>query len=350
MKKFLSMIAIAAMSAMMLAGCGGSADQAADGDTADTQAEESAAMETPVEIGIIQLTEHPALDASREGFIAALAEAGYTDGDKINIELQNAQGDQSNLKTISQKFVSDEKDLILAIATPSAQAIAAETSDIPILVTAVTDPAESGLVESNEVPNCNVSGTSDLTPVAEQIDLLTQILPDAKKITIMYCSGEQNSLIQADMAEEAAVAAGLEVERKTVTSTNDVAQVTESIIGTCDAIYIPTDNVLASSMPLVSSITNPAGLPVIVGESGMVGGGGLASVAIDYTDLGNLTGKMAAQLIEGADIKTMAIQYAENPELVINETAAAELGITIPDDIKAVATVANTSDESETAE
>lgn len=344
MKKFLSMLAIAAMSAMMFAGCGDAAGNEGAGSASEPSAT-GTAMETPVDIGIIQLTEHPALDASREGFIAALAEAGYTDGDKINIELQNAQGDQSNLKTISQKFVSDGKDLILAIATPAAQAIATETSDIPILLTAVTDPAESDLVESNEAPNCNVSGTSDLTPVKEQIDLLTKILPDAKKITIMYCSGEQNSLIQADMAEEAAKALGLEVERKTVTSTNDVAQVTQSVIGTCDAVYVPTDNVLASSMPLVTSITNPAGLPVIVGETGMVNGGGLASVAIDYTDLGKLTGKMAAQIIEGADIKTMPIQYAENPELVINETAAAELGITIPDDIKATATLATTTNE-----
>lgn len=343
MKKFLSMLTIAAMSAMMLAGCGGAGNTEGESDTASEAA--ATAMETPVDIGIIQLMEHPALDASREGFVAALAEAGYTDGDKINIELQNAQGDQSNLNTISQKFVSDGKDLILAIATPAAQTIANATSDIPILITAVTDPAESGLVESNEIPNCNVSGTSDLTPVAEQIELLTKILPDAKKITIMYCSGEQNSLIQADMAEEAATSLGLEVERKTVTSTNDVAQVTESVIGTCDAVYIPTDNVLASSMPLVTSITNPAGLPVIVGETGMVNGGGLASVAIDYTNIGKLTGKMAAEIIEGADIKTMPIQYDKEPELVVNETAAAELGITIPDDIKSTATLTTTTNE-----
>lgn len=344
MKKFLSMLAVATMSTMMLAGCGGTS-QGTDGEagTDSGAGAEATAMETPVDIGIIQLTEHPALDASREGFITALAEAGYTDGDKIKIELQNAQGDQSNLKTISQKFVSDNKDLILAIATPSAQAIASETSDIPILLTAVTDPAESGLVESNEAPNCNVSGTSDLTPVKEQIDLLTKLVPDAKKITIMYCSGEQNSLIQADAAEEAAKALGLEVERKTVSSTNDVAQVTESVIGNCDAVYIPTDNVLASCMPLVSSITNPAGLPIIVGESGMVEGGGLASVAIDYTELGKLTGKMASEIIEGADIKTMPIQYTENPELIINEAAAAELGITIPEDIKSTASVVNTT-------
>ncbi len=338
MKKFITLMTAAILSMTMLAGCGGNAakEPAEEGQT-------SSAMETPVDIGIIQLTEHPALDAAREGFVQALADAGYNDGDKVNIEVQNAQGDQSNLQTISQKFVSDGKDLILAIATPAAQAIAAETKDIPILVTAVTDPAASGLCDSNEAPGGNVSGTSDLTPVEEQIDLLTKLLPDAKKITVMYCSGEDNSAIQADMAEKAAKSKGLEVERKTVTSTNDVAQVTESVIGTCDAVYIPTDNVLASSMPLVSSITNPAGLPVIVGEQGMLEGGGLASVTISYSDLGKATGEMAVKIIEGADISTMPIGYAPNPELMINTDTVSELGITVPADIEASAVKVTTT-------
>lgn len=326
MKKFLSMLTMAALSLSMLVGCGG----------------DSAAPKDSVDIGIIQYTSHPALDASREGFISKLAELGYTEGTNCTFDIQNAQADQSNLKTISQKFVSDGKDLILAIATPAAQSIAAETKDIPILVTAVTDPAQSELCESNEVPNTNVSGTSDLTPVKEQIELLKKILPDAKKIGIMYCSGEQNSVFQANLAKEAAAENGLETEELTVSNTNDVAEVTSSALGKYDALYIPTDNILASSMPLVSSITNPAGLPVIVGEQGMVEGGGLASVAISYTDIGEITGQMAADILGGADIKTMPIQYAENPELIINETAAAELGITIPDDIKAGAAVVNT--------
>ncbi len=344
MRKFLALMTATMLSMTLLSGCGNAADE---GQADSSDAATGEAMETPVDIGIIQLTEHPALDAAREGFVQALEEAGYTDGDKVNIEVQNAQGDQSNLQTISQKFVSDGKDLILAIATPAAQAIAAETKDIPILVTAVTDPAASGLCDSNEVPGGNLSGTSDLTPVKEQIDLLTKILPDAKKVTVMYCSGEENSAIQADMAEEAAKAKGLEVERKTVTSTNDVAQVTESVIGTCDAIYIPTDNVLASSMPLVSSITNPAGVPVIVGEQGMLEGGGLASVTISYTDLGKTTGEMAVKLIEGADISTMPIGYAPNPELMINTDTIADLGITIPADIEASATKVTTTSTDE---
>ncbi len=332
MKKFLSILTMAAMSLSLLAGCGDAAsDGAASGETKN--------------IGIIQYTAHPALDAARDGFIAQLEEAGYKDGENCTIDIQNAQADQSNLKTISQKFVNDGKDLIFAIATPAAQSVAAETKDIPILVSAVTDPAASGLAESNEVPNTNVSGTSDLTPVKEQIDLLKQILPEAKKIAIMYCSGEQNSVIQAEMAKEAAEEVGLETEELTVSNTNDVAQVTESAVGKFDAIYIPTDNILASSMPLVSSITNPKKLPLIVGEQGMVEGGGLASVAVDYTELGKLTGTMAVDIFNGADIKTMPIQYAPNPQLIINETAAAELGITIPDEVKSSAEVVNTVTE-----
>lgn len=334
MKKLLSLITMTALSLSMLAGCGGSTDATTDTASGDH-----------FDIGIIQYTSHPALDASREGFISQLAELGYVDGDNITIDVQNAQADQSNLKTIAQKFVNADVDLILAIATPAAQSVAAETKDIPILVTAVTDPAASDLCESNEAPGTNVSGTSDLTPVKEQIALLKQVLPDAQKIGIMYCGGEQNSVIQADMAKEAAAENGLETEDLTVTNTNDVAQVTTSAVGKYDALYIPTDNILASSMPLVSSITNPAGLPVFVGEQGMVEGGGVASVAIDYTKLGKLTGSMAAEILEGADVSTMPIRYTENPELIINETAASELGMTIPEDVKATATVVNTVSE-----
>lgn len=327
MKKLLSILTMAALTMSMLVGCSG---------TASSEKQE---------IGIIQYTAHPALDAARDGFIAKLEELGYKDGENCTIDIQNAQADQSNLKTISQKFVNDGKNLILAIATPAAQSIAAETSDIPILITAVTDPAASGLVNDNNAPGTNVSGTSDLTPVKEQIALLKQVLPDAKKIAIMYCSGEQNSVIQADMAKEAAAENGLEATDLTVSNTNDVAQVTESAIGKYDAIYIPTDNILASAMPLVTSITNPKGLPVFVGEQGMVEGGGLASVGINYTSLGEATGKMAADILGGADISTMPIQYDNNPELIINKTAADELGITFPDEVLANAKVVNTVSE-----
>lgn len=345
MKKLLrSLTAVVLMGTLAMTGCGSSAAPSggSEGETqqAATDSEES------FDIGIIQLTEHPALDAAREGFIKGMADGGLVEGENITVDVQNAQNDQSNLKTIAQKFVSDDKDLVLAIATPAAQSIAAETTDIPILVTAVTDPAASGLCETNEAPGGNVSGTSDLTPIKEQIELLHQILPDAKNIAIMYNSGEQNSVIQADMAEAAATELGITSERKTVTSTNDVAQVTSSLIGKFDAVYIPTDNTLASAMPLVSSITNPAGLPVIVGEQGMVEGGGLASVAVSYSDLGEMTGKMAVEvLLNGADTATMPIGYTENPQLIVNPSAAAELGIEIPAEVLDNAEQVNTVEQ-----
>jgi putative ABC transport system substrate-binding protein len=352
MKKILSLALFFTLSATLLTGCGASGNATAGSADSGSESAESAELADTngktLQIGVIQYTEHPALDSAREGFVEGLKDAGYVDGQNVSIEVQNAQADQSNLKTIAQKFAADNKDLVLAIATPAAQSMAAETKDIPILITAVTDPASSDLVASNDKPDCNVSGTSDMNPVKEQIELLQKLVPDAKKIAIMYCSGEQNSVIQANMAAEAAKELGIESENKTVTSTNDVAQVTESLIGNYDAVYIPTDNVLASSMPLVSSITNPKGLPVIVGEQGMVEGGGLASIAIDYKELGKITGSMAAEIFGGADITTMPIRYTENPELIVNEVAAEELGVTIPDDIKSTATVVNTTTEETT--
>ena len=328
MKKLIALLSAAMISVTIMSGC--------NSEKVDR-----------VDIGIIQLAEHPALDASREGFIQELKEAGYIDGENIDIEIQNAQGDQSNLSTISQKFVSDDKDLILAIATPAAQAMAGLTDTIPILVTACTDPAASDLVQSNEMPNTNVSGTSDLTPIREQIELLVNILPDVSRLTIMYSSGEQNSLIQADIAEEVALELGLDVARMTVTNTNEVAQAVESVVTKTDAIYIPTDNVFAQSMNLVESITTSAGIPVIAGEENMTRAGGLASVAINYTDLGRLTGKMAIDIIKGADVKTMPIGYLENPQLIINTTIADKLNITISDEILQNAKIvgANVEDE-----
>jgi len=287
-------------------------------------------------IGVNQLVEHAALDASYKGFVDALAEAGYVDGEKIKIDYQNAQGDQANANTIATKLVNDNNDLILAIATPSSQAVANATKDIPILVTAVTDPFEAGLVASNEAPGGNVSGTSDLTPIKEQFDLLVKLLPDAKKVAILYCSSETNSKIQAKMAAEAATALGIETIEATVSNTNEIQQVVESLIGKVDAIYAPTDNVISKAMPTVAMVANANSLPIICGEKGMVDAGGLATYGIDYYELGKLTGRQAVDIIEGkATTATMPIEYlkAEDCTLTINKDVATQLGIVIPEDI-----------------
>lgn len=279
-------------------------------------------------IGVLQLVQHTALDAANEGFFAALDAAGLN----YEADQQNASGEQANCLTIAEKLVNDGNDLILAIATPAAQAVAGVTTDIPILLTAVTDPAESGLVNDNAKPGVNVSGTSDLTPVKEQIELLQKLLPEAQNIGFLYCSAESNSELQIALAKEACDAAGLTYEEYTVPGSNEIQSVVESMVGKVDAIYLPTDNVIAAGMSTVAMIANDNKIPTICGEAGMVEAGGLATYGIDYYQLGYLAGEQAVDiLVNGADIASMPIGYlpAEKCELTVNKTAAEVLGIDI---------------------
>lgn len=295
---------------------------------AESVEKEAAADGESFKIGVIQLTQHPALDRSNEGFIAALDDAGID----YDVDQQNASGEQVNCLTIAEKLVSDKNDLILAIATPAAQAVAGVTEEIPILITAVTDPAQSGLVNDNNNPGVNVSGTSDLTPVKEQIDLLHQILPEAKTVGLLYCSAESNSEIQIQMAKEACDALDLSYEEFTVPSSNEIQTVVESMVGKVDVIYTPTDNVIAAGMTTVTMVATDNGIPCIVGEAGMVESGGLATYGIDYYQLGYMAGEQAIDiLVNGADITTMPIGYlpAERCELTVNQTTADTLGIDI---------------------
>ncbi len=337
LKKLIVIFMILAITVGLLAGCGTKEDNT---EAISKEAGKEASEDTPelVRIGVNQLVTHAALDASYKGFVDALAEAGYIDGKNIKIDYQNAQGDQATANTIATKLVNDNNDLILAIATPSAQAMANATKDIPILITAVTDPAGSGLVASNEAPGGNVSGTSDLTPVKQQIDLILKLVPGAKKIAVLYCSSESNSKIQAEMAMKAAKEIGLTAQEATVSNTNDIQQVVQSLVGKVDAIYAPTDNTIASGMATVAMVANQNGIPVICGEEGMVEEGGLATYGIDYYKLGKLTGAQAVKLIRG-EITTdqMPIEYLPDEEyaLKINEDVAAQLGITIPEELKA---------------
>ncbi|MDF2905685.1 MAG: hypothetical protein K0R34_1006 [Herbinix sp.] len=317
-RRIIAGILITAMSTMVLAGC--------------------STKDEVFRIGVNQYVTHAALDASYQGFVDALAEAGYIDGENIKIDLQNAQGDQATASTIATKLVNDNNDLILAIATPSAQAVANATKDIPILITAVTDPAGSGLVASNEAPGGNVSGTSDLTPIKNQIELLTKLVPNAKNIAILYCSSESNSKIQAEIAVEAATEVGLTTVDATVSNSNEIQQVVQSLVGKVDAIYAPTDNIIASGMPTVALVANDNGIPVICGESGMVEAGGLATNGIDYYKLGWLTGEQAVKIIKGeAKTETMPIEYLPDDQYTIdiNDEVATKLGITIPADLQA---------------
>jgi putative ABC transport system substrate-binding protein len=282
-------------------------------------------------IGVIQYVQHVALDSAREGFVKALSDNGFVDGENISLDIQNAQADASNLATISDRFVANNVDLVLAIATPAAQSIAGKTTEIPILGTAITDYVVARLVDSNEAPGGNVSGTTDMNPVAEQIMLIRELFPETKTIGVLYTSSEDNSVLQASMAKKAIEEQGMAYTEVTVTNSNDVQQATQSIVDGCDAIYIPTDNVFASSMPVVFEVATAAKKPIIGGEAGMVKSGALATMGINYYELGYQTGLMAKRVLEGEDISAMPVETAVRMDYTFNSTYAQAIGYEIPE-------------------
>lgn len=287
-----------------------------------------------IKIGVLQLIEHNALDSAYKGFVDGLKEAGYEDGKNIIIDYQNAQGEQANCITIGQKFINDKSDLILAIATPAAQAIANMTKDIPILITAVTDPADSKLVADNNSPGGNVTGTSDLTPVEAQIELLKEIISDVKTVGLLYCSSEQNSVFQINIAKKKLDAMGIKYIDIAISNLNEIQQVIQNVIGKVEAIYTPTDNMIANGMATVALMTEPAKLPVICGEGGMTMLGGTATYGINYYELGKLTSTQAVSILKG-DKKTseMPIEYLQKFDLVVNTNMIESIGLTIPESL-----------------
>lgn len=288
----------------------------------------AANMEKTYKIGTLQFVQHPALDASYKGFVDYLTEKGI----KFTMDLQNASGEQSACETITTKFVNSNLDLCYAIATPAAQSLVAQITKVPIIASAVTDPAASGLCESNENPKGNLTAASDLTPVEDQFDLLVELLPNAKKVGILYCNAEANSKIQANMAIEAAKKRNLEASEYTVTSSNDIQTVVESMIGKVDVIYVPTDNIISAGFDTVATICNDNKMPTIVGEESMVDKGGFATYGIDYYSLGKVAGKMAENiLINKIKPGDMAVKYLDKTSCTkkINENTAKLLGINI---------------------
>ena len=287
-----------------------------------------------IKIGILQLVEHDALDASYRGFVDGLKEAGYEDGKNIIIDYQNAQGEQANCVTIGQKFINDKSDLILAIATPAAQAVANMTKDIPILITAVTDPADSKLVNDNNVPGGNVTGTSDLTPVESQIELLTEITPNVKTVGLLYCSSEQNSIFQINMAKRKLDSMGIKHIDLTVSNPNEIQQVLQSAIGKVEAVYTPTDNMIAAGMATVALVAEPAKLPVVCGEGGMTKLGGTATYGISYYELGKLTSTQAVSILKSEkNPAEMPIEYLQKFDLIVNTNMVEAIGLTIPESL-----------------
>lgn len=286
------------------------------------------------QIGIVQLVEHPALDEATRGFKEFLTEKL---GDKVQFNVQNAQGEQTNCTTIVNQFVSSKVDLIMANATNAVKAAREATSDIPVVGTSVTDYVSSGLVASNEAPGANVTGASDMNPVTVQVDLMKTLCPEVKTVGIVINSGEENSAIQAEEAKTAFEAEGFAVKIYSVADTNEIQTVVTAACNEVDAFYEPTDNLIAANVPTMSNITTAAGKPVICGEGGMCESGFLATYAISYYELGRAAGEQAYNiLVNGADPATTPIFFFDvsNLSLVINEENAAELGITIPEELK----------------
>ncbi len=299
--------------AAVLAGCGSSSSSSDSGSKT-------------YKIGVVQLTEHSALDAANDGFVEALNASGL----EVSIDQQNAQNDQSACQTIASKFVGDGVDLIYAIATPAAQAAAAATTDIPIVGCAITDYAASGLVKDNDKPDTNVTGASDLTPVAEQLQMMQKVLPDVKKVGLLYCSAESNSDIQIASAKEELDAIGISYEEYAVSSSNEIQSVVESAVGKVDALYAPTDNTIAAGAAQVGQICKENKLPFITGEEGMCEAGGLFTLSINYTDLGKLAGEMAVKILKGESKPAeMAIEHLSTEDLVVvkNEEMATAIGV-----------------------
>ena len=319
MKKKIVSLLLAAMMALSITACGGSGS--ADG----------GAAADVYNIGICQLIQHPALDSATRGFQDALVEKL---GDKVVFDVQVAAGDTASCSTITNTFAANQYDLILANATAALQSASASTADIPILGTSITDYATARDADNwTGVTGKNISGTSDLAPLDQQAACLNELFPEAKTIGILYCSSEANSQYQANVITEELEALGYTCKTYTFTDSNDVSQVTKSACDDSDVIYVPTDNIVANCTEAINNVALPAGVPIFAGESGICSGCGVATLSIDYYDLGYQTGLMAYDILEnGKNPAEMEIQFASNVTKQYNATNAAELNVTIPAD------------------
>ncbi|WP_423801227.1 ABC transporter substrate binding protein [Neobacillus sp. SAB-20_R2A] len=322
MKKSLAIVLMGVL--LLLSACGGGSKE--------TSGEKK---EKEVKIGITQIVEHPSLDAAREGFIEALKDAGYEEGKNLKLDYQNAQGDMNTNLSIAQKLVSDKNDLILAIATPSAQAVLKNTKEIPVLFTAITDPVGAQLVKSLDKPGGNATGTSDTHPdaIKNTIAAIKKFVPNAKKVGIIYNNGEPNSVVNVKNAKKAIEAEGLEAVETTITAGSEVKQAAESLVGRVDVLYIPKDNTVVAALESVITVANAKDIPTFVGEGDSVKRGTFASYGLNYHDLGYSTGKMAVEILKGKKPSEIPVGFPEKLELVINKKAAAEEGITLTEDL-----------------
>ena len=331
MKKKLLSVMTAAVMVISLAACGSS--ESGSGEESKDKGEKASGKYT---IGICQLVQHDALDAATEGFKDALNE--LCGEGNVTFDEQNAQGEHNMCATIVNRFVSDNVDLILANATDPLTTAATATADIPIIGTSVTDYATALQIEDwTGATGLNVSGTSDLAPMDEQAAMLKELLPEVKKVGILYCSAEPNSKYQADLFKEALQKDNIECKEYTAADSNEIQSVVTSAVSEVEAIYIPTDNTMASNTEIVKNVCVPAKIPVIAGEQGICTGCGIATLSISYYDIGYKAGEMAYDVLaNGADISTMDIESAPEVTKMYNKEICDTLGITVPDDYEVI--------------
>ena len=324
-RKMLAVGMLLSMMAFAAAGCGG-----------DKKAEAPKKEEAKVyNVGIVQIVQHEALDDSRKGFIEGMKNKGFVEGKNVKYDQQNAQGDQSNLQTIAQRFVNNKVDLICAISTPAAQTMASATKTIPIVGNAITSYETAKLVKSDKKPETNVTGANDMAPVAAQIDLALKLKPQTKKAGLMFTSSEVNSQIQINMAKDQLKKKGIAFEEGSVNSVNDIQEVARSLISKgVEFIYVPTDNIIASATPALVAIANEAKVPVIAADGILLKMGAAASVNIEFYKLGVVSGEMAGDILLGKS-KPQDMPIASQKEFnpVINKAQAEKLGIKIPEDL-----------------
>lgn len=303
----------------------------------------SVAISLPVQaadvtVAVTAIVEHPALDATRDGVKDALEEAGYKDGEGMTFVYQSAQGNAATAAQIARQFVGQAPDVIVPISTPSAQAVVSATRDIPVVFTAVSDPVGAQLVKDMENPGGNVTGISDMSPVGDHVDLIKEILPEAKTIGFLYNSGEANSVSLLEAFKEAAEAAGLSVVESAATKSAEVQGAARALVGRADAIYVPTDNTIISALEGAVSVAEEAKLPLFTADTDSVERGSLAALGFNYYDVGKQTGEVVVRVLKGENPGEIPVKVAAGTDLVINKGAAERMGVTLPESVVSRAT------------
>lgn len=330
MKKLLSIITIMTMAVALLTGCTAKSETQEPKPAESVQPSTAETSSETIKIGIIQPVEHPSLNQIREYIIKGLEEQGLKD--KVEITYKDAQGDPSNINTIVSQFVGDEMDVIVPIGTGVAQSAVAATKDIPVIFAAASYPVEAGLVKDENKPEANVTGVSDAIDVKQIFELANELTPEAKTFGFIYNTGEVNSAAAIEKAKEYCDANGIAYVEATITNSSELLQAAQSLVGKVDAIFTPTDNTVASAMPVLAAEANKAGIPVYTGADSMVADGGFATVGVDYTVLGRQVADMVKRVIEGEEIANIPVETLKEYSKIVNPTTAEQIGIKLTEE------------------